>query len=169
MEYYGVVFKGESLSHHGIKGMKWGVRRFQNPDGSLTPEGMKRYGIDPNGQIYRKGRQYKKTLAKAKEYGDALAKTVRIDREVSTAAKKAGVKEGDYIQFPPELYKEYKDAVDLVTKLSVEFNDKKIKGEEYIKTLEDGKDYVAIIMRMKHSKAYIEYYSLIGESERKNR
>ena len=43
MEYYGVVFKGESLSHHGIKGMKWGVRRFQNPDGSLTPEGMKRY------------------------------------------------------------------------------------------------------------------------------
>lgn len=31
------------LMHHGIKGQKWGVRRFQNPDGSLTAKGMKRY------------------------------------------------------------------------------------------------------------------------------
>lgn len=31
------------LYHHGIKGQKWGVRRFQNPDGSLTPAGRKRY------------------------------------------------------------------------------------------------------------------------------
>ena len=33
-----------SLYHHGIKGQKWGVRRFQNPDGSLTTEGKLRYG-----------------------------------------------------------------------------------------------------------------------------
>lgn len=31
------------LAHHGIKGMKWGVRRYQNKDGSLTPNGKKRY------------------------------------------------------------------------------------------------------------------------------
>lgn len=31
------------LYHHGIKGQKWGVRRFQNEDGSLTAEGEKRY------------------------------------------------------------------------------------------------------------------------------
>ncbi len=33
------------LAHHGIKGMKWGVRRFQNEDGSLTSAGQKRYGV----------------------------------------------------------------------------------------------------------------------------
>lgn len=32
-----------SLSHHGIKGMRWGVRRFQNKDGSLKNAGKKRY------------------------------------------------------------------------------------------------------------------------------
>lgn len=31
------------LMHHGIKGQKWGVRRFQNPDGTLTEAGKKRY------------------------------------------------------------------------------------------------------------------------------
>lgn len=35
---------GTYLAHHGIKGQKWGLRRFQNPDGSLTPEGEARYG-----------------------------------------------------------------------------------------------------------------------------
>lgn len=34
-----------SLCHHGIKGQKWGVRRYQNPDGSLTEEGRKRVAI----------------------------------------------------------------------------------------------------------------------------
>lgn len=32
------------LEHHGIKGQQWGVRRFQNDDGSYTPEGKERYG-----------------------------------------------------------------------------------------------------------------------------
>ena len=31
------------LVHHGILGQKWGVRRYQNPDGTLTPEGKERY------------------------------------------------------------------------------------------------------------------------------
>lgn len=32
------------LAHHGIKGQKWGIRRYQNPDGTLTDAGKKRYG-----------------------------------------------------------------------------------------------------------------------------
>ena len=31
------------LKHHGIKGQRWGIRRYQNEDGSLTPRGRKRY------------------------------------------------------------------------------------------------------------------------------
>lgn len=33
-----------NLAHAGVKGMRWGVRRYQNKDGSLTPAGKKRYG-----------------------------------------------------------------------------------------------------------------------------
>lgn len=42
--YYvsGIPF-GNELYHHGIKGQKWGVRRYQNEDGSLTPAGKERY------------------------------------------------------------------------------------------------------------------------------
>lgn len=36
-------FKKTDLEHHGVKGQKWGERRYQNSDGSLTPEGRKRY------------------------------------------------------------------------------------------------------------------------------
>lgn len=35
------------MEHSGIKGMHWGIRRYQNPDGSLTPAGRSRYGVGP--------------------------------------------------------------------------------------------------------------------------
>lgn len=34
------------LAHHGVKGMKWGIRRYQTENGTLTAEGRKRYGLD---------------------------------------------------------------------------------------------------------------------------
>ena len=42
MTYY-LVHADDELMHHGIKGMRWGVRRYQNKNGSLAPEGKKKY------------------------------------------------------------------------------------------------------------------------------
>ena len=39
------------LQHFGVKGMKWGVRRYQNKDGSLTAAGRKHYAVDPGKEI----------------------------------------------------------------------------------------------------------------------
>lgn len=50
------------LQHHGIKGMKWGKRRFQNADGSLTPAGKKRYS-DGGSSV----EDYKKALDRAED------------------------------------------------------------------------------------------------------
>ena len=44
MNNYFVERSPDYLEHHGILGQKWGIRRYQNPDGSLTPEGRARYG-----------------------------------------------------------------------------------------------------------------------------
>ena len=43
--YYVAGFPySDELYHHGIKGQKWGIRRYQNDDGTLTLEGRARYG-----------------------------------------------------------------------------------------------------------------------------
>ena len=52
------------LYHHGVKGMKWGVRRYQNKDGSLTAAGKKRYARDAREKEFNKydkstGKYYK--------------------------------------------------------------------------------------------------------------
>lgn len=43
------------LYHYGILGQKWGVRRFQNEDGSLTKEGLARYRDKDTGNLSREG------------------------------------------------------------------------------------------------------------------
>lgn len=47
------------LYHHGVKGMKWGVRRYQNSDGSLTPKGRKRAERDMSELSNNKRKQYR--------------------------------------------------------------------------------------------------------------
>lgn len=47
------------IAHHGIKGQKWGVRRFQNADGSLTKAGKERYNEQNS---YAFGRVYFRLL-----------------------------------------------------------------------------------------------------------
>ena len=62
------MWQYNELYHHGIKGQKWGVRRFQNEDGSLTSEGQKRYGESgkkiSSKEYYSEKRELTKNLEK---------------------------------------------------------------------------------------------------------
>ena len=56
----------EYLQHHGILGMKWGIRRYQNTDGSLTAEGKKRRASQGTDKPISKRAARKKALKEAK-------------------------------------------------------------------------------------------------------
>lgn len=60
------------LSHHGIKGMKWGVRRFQNEDGSLTNAGRTRYSDGEGASARRKSTVKKVAIGTAAAAGVVL-------------------------------------------------------------------------------------------------
>ena len=68
-------FSEDYLEHHGIPGQKWGVRRYQNPDGSLTDKGKKRVAklnskVDTKYQ--RKTNRARKDIAAVKEYENTM-------------------------------------------------------------------------------------------------
>ena len=86
MEYR--IVNGQ-LYHAGIKGMRWGVRRYQNKDGTLTELGKKRYDRDASEKGYKKqdeSGQYYKTVGKKNRREDLdvdADRYVREDRERS--------------------------------------------------------------------------------------
>lgn len=79
------------LYHHGIKGMRWGVRRYQNKDGTLTSAGNKRYARDAREQGYDKydseSRTYYKT-SKKNGRSDLNVDANRYAREDTERAKR---------------------------------------------------------------------------------
>ena len=75
MNYYAINEDGEYLQHYGVKGMKWGVRRYRNYDGTYTQAGLKRFdkSLENYTNLKAKKKQYgSKTLMNSKTtYGRA--------------------------------------------------------------------------------------------------
>lgn len=95
-------FIGEDeLRHWGIKGMKWGVRRYQNADGTLTAAGKKRY-TNSDGSLNKAGK---------KRFGDSVKQESEVvkkktakdmtDEELDRAINRAR-KEDEYNRLRPE-------------------------------------------------------------------
>lgn len=79
-EYF-ITYDGE-LYHWGIKGMKWGVRRYQNADGSLTAAGRKRYS-NPDGTLNEKGKKYyAEQVTRLKKERQAIMAQKRLDTKL---------------------------------------------------------------------------------------
>ena len=80
------------LTHHGVKGMKWGVRRYQNKDGSLTPEGQRRLAKNLKKEYkrsYRSAQPFKTSDTYNKKVRDSLSTVLTDDdKKRITDAKK---------------------------------------------------------------------------------
>lgn len=64
-----MLISEDELCHHGIKGQKWGIRRFQKKDGSLTPDGKERYDDDTTKKVKKS-----KPVRVAKSFVKAFAR-----------------------------------------------------------------------------------------------
>lgn len=73
MMYYPPV-RSDELYHFGVKGMHWGIRRYQNKDGTLTPAGRKHYESIVNNKHY------------AKSMGEVASRSVKTGAAVGAAA-----------------------------------------------------------------------------------
>lgn len=89
----------DELQHHGIKGQRWGIRRFQTKDGALTPRGQKRYNKEMD-----KLKAEKKRLRNEERTKKKMAKLDAMKSDIDKMKK--GSKEDDKPLETPEQKRE---------------------------------------------------------------
>lgn len=127
------IQNGSYLTHSGIKDMKWGIRRWRNPDGTLTDEGKIRYNYYKPKYDNRKGesqatknaKQYQGIPGQVESALDAMKFGVRTksissksDKELQEAIDRAKLEESYYKYFPKEYKTEQRQKLDKFLKIA---------------------------------------------------